>query len=62
MINNKNISDLQQADSFGGSDVPKALSKKENKGYLNFCKRHGLKVGWQQGRGGFDCKNREKES
>jgi hypothetical protein len=61
MINN-NKPDLQVADSFGGSNVPKALSKKENEGYLKFCKRHGLKVGWQQSRGGFSYKNREKES
>jgi hypothetical protein len=59
---NSNRPDLQVADSFGESNVPKALSKKENEGYLRFCKRHGLRVGWQQNRGGFSYKNREKES
>ena len=62
MINNKNISNLQQADSFGGSDVAKPFSKKENEGYLKFCKKHGLRVGWQQSKGGFSYRNREKES
>ena len=61
MINN-NKPALQVADSFGGSNVPKALSKKENEGYLKFCKRHGLKVGWQQGKGSISYKKRKKES
>jgi len=61
MINN-NKPDLQQvADSFGGTDYS-GLKKDVDKGYKKFCEKRGMKVGWQQGRGGFDCKNREKES
>ena len=65
MINN-NKPDLQAADSSGGNYsidmAAKPLSKKENEGYLKFCKKHGLRVGWQQNRGGFSYRNREKES
>jgi len=63
MISNSNSNIQQVADSFGGNyKIDMGLKTDIDKGYKKFCEKRGLQVGWRQSKGGFSCKNREKES
>ncbi len=60
---NSNRPDIQVADaSEGGYEINIGDKKAFDKGYEKFCKKHGLRVGWQQSRGGFSYGKKEKES
>ena len=58
---NKNRSELNVADSFGGNyDINMGDQKAFDNAYQKFCKKRGMQVGWKKQ--GLQYKNREKES